>query len=628
MNFTGKLLTESWTTNSYRATTSLQRKFLQEQDTGVRFAAEAERTTAMKIADWLYDLAFQYKKTKLWTKLYDMDLFAVKLSDGEIGYISVMGKDGKVCSLALYLGDAGFRSFSRVASISPQTDDLFVFHETMMSQECIQCGLEERALLDEEEYEEVKAYADTHGIRLTGKNAYPQFRRFERNCYPWQLQTEQDQKRMGEALAAAIACSGRLGQKKLSAREMRNRAEIEEQIPLFIPQEEQFACEWMKLPELHPERIPQPVEMNDVSLARLKKCKKIPELECELIRLPKAAQAEEGKAPRFPILLAAVNPKVHKMLPMEGFMDYENRPEEYLDQFIRMLSEQNICPKKIQVQDERTHAFLEAFCARAGIQLQEKVYLDDLEEMKDDMWDFLMGEGEPVDDFDEDEESEQDDLEELQHLIEMLSQAEEQDLKELPPHVPMVLEMVAQQKILSEPLQEKLEALIEKIQAANSKKQTRKTAKKKQKKNAPRSQHSYVISVSIETGCYRHIQIGASSTLVELHRAILDSIDFMDDHGHAFFMDNQAWSYWDSYWAFDMDEDEQQRCTADYTLEEAGLCEGKKFKYLFDLGDEWMFQCRVLKELSGDTPEPVIVRSKGTALEQYGGWGYDWDDED
>ena len=39
-----------------------------------------------KIPDSLYDLAFQYKETRLWKKLWDSELFAVKLDDGSIGY--------------------------------------------------------------------------------------------------------------------------------------------------------------------------------------------------------------------------------------------------------------------------------------------------------------------------------------------------------------------------------------------------------------------------------------------------------------------------------------------------------------------------------------------------------------
>ena len=46
---------------------------------------------------------------------------------------------------------------------------------------------------------------------------------------------------------------------------------------------------------------------------------------------------------------------------------------------------------------------------------------------------------------------------------------------------------------------------------------------------------SYVVSVSLGTGCYRHIRIGDQETLDRLHELILDAFDFDDDHAHAFF---------------------------------------------------------------------------------------------
>ena len=64
----------------------------------------------------LYRLAFAYKKTKLWKKLSDGQLFAVALSDGETGYCSVMGALGEHIALALYPGASGLRSYSMLAS--------------------------------------------------------------------------------------------------------------------------------------------------------------------------------------------------------------------------------------------------------------------------------------------------------------------------------------------------------------------------------------------------------------------------------------------------------------------------------------------------------------------------------
>lgn len=41
--------------------------------------------------DLLYDKVLAYQQTKLWNSLWDTNLFAVKYSDGKIGYCCVMG---------------------------------------------------------------------------------------------------------------------------------------------------------------------------------------------------------------------------------------------------------------------------------------------------------------------------------------------------------------------------------------------------------------------------------------------------------------------------------------------------------------------------------------------------------
>ena len=124
---------------------------------------------------------------------------------------------------------------------------------------------------------------------------------------------------------------------------------------------------------------------------------------------------------------------------------------------------------------------------------------------------------------------------------------------------------------------------------------------------------SFVISVSLRTGCYRHIQISANATLYQLHQVILNAFDFDDDHQHAFFMDNRVWSPVDVY--FSSKGDARDRLTKKYTLNKIALTVGQKFKYLFDFGDEWVFQCKVLRELEERTAVPRVIRSVGEGPE-------------
>ena len=137
---------------------------------------------------------------------------------------------------------------------------------------------------------------------------------------------------------------------------------------------------------------------------------------------------------------------------------------------------------------------------------------------------------------------------------------------------------------------------------------------------------SYVISASLGTGCYRHIRIGEQETLDRLHGVILNAFDFDDDHAHAFFMDDRYWSGVRAYYADCVDEAEKY--SSDVTLRQLQLEKEDKFKFLFDFGDQWRFQCKVLRELEENTDIPGVVRAVGEAPEQYPDWEDEYEEDD
>ena len=108
----------------------------------------------------LYDLAFQYKKAGIWKKMWDSDLFAVKLDDGETGYVSIMGKNGEYCSLGLYIGMEGIKSYFYTADHSEDTNvSYLISHELLLQQECLQLALESKDDLHPDELDELREYA-------------------------------------------------------------------------------------------------------------------------------------------------------------------------------------------------------------------------------------------------------------------------------------------------------------------------------------------------------------------------------------------------------------------------------------------------------------------------------------
>lgn len=94
---------------------------------------------------------------------------------------------------------------------------------------------------------------------------------------------------------------------------------------------------------------------------------------------------------------------------------------------------------------------------------------------------------------------------------------------------------------------------------------------------------SYVISVSLGKGCYRHIRVSGNDTLDDLAGYILNAFDFDFDHLYSFFMDNQWWSDAEEY-ASPYAENPPYADKA--KLSKFALQKGKQFKFLFDYGDE------------------------------------------
>lgn len=135
---------------------------------------------------------------------------------------------------------------------------------------------------------------------------------------------------------------------------------------------------------------------------------------------------------------------------------------------------------------------------------------------------------------------------------------------------------------------------------------------------------SRVISVRLAPGCYRHVRIPSDYTLEDLAAVIIAAFEFDNDHAHAFFMDNQEWSDADAYYMAFEDEEDDERHTCDYTLDV--LKPGQSFKFVFDFGDNWCFQCKFLREMA-NCEEAELLRAKGEPPEQYP-MMEEWDDDE
>ncbi len=228
----------------------------------------------------------------------------------------------------------------------------------------------------------------------------------------------------------------------------------------------------------------------------------------------------------------------------------EEEAEELMNNYIEALCGQELCPEALLARDERTFAFLEDFCRELKISLKIEPELPTLDEMQEDFADALNAGMNP-----------EEDIEDL--LTAMMSMGPEA-LSILPDDIVDELRQIAEEEGCEDTEDDIMSLLSGFLDMVAD-------GKANQGEGDPRPtsaelEESYVISVSLGTGCYRHIKIAAGDYLCDL-----------------------------------------------------GLYKDRKFKYLFDFGDEWRFQCKVLRAEPGAVKRPQIIRSKGTAPKQYGG---------
>lgn len=578
------------------------------------------------VSDELMQAAFQYKKTKLWKKVTDTELFAVRLSDGEIAYVCIMGMAGQHCALAVYVGQVGIDSYMRL--LNAQSEDVIASltmlqrQEFFMQQSCLQCILAAPSELSPEEYREVQTFLKAHKIKQNKYESCPQFKKYQPRHIPWNLQSEQEERILSEVLMAAVEMAKIL--EKITAvevgfQDVRNHVT---QIPLLDRENGKYILKMTQLSQMLPLVYPSPSPSNDIGIAKMRKGKRRGVWECEIVQFPTPVQNYAKEVPAFPIGILAVEDVTGYLLPVSPVMDLEKEADKLLDCLMEAFFTEKLCPKAFHVRDERTCCFLRALCDKLNIALLIKENLPALDDAEEAFMEhFSEGSGQKA---------------EVATLLNEILNFSDEDIQAMPKELRDQLNELVKYGITPDSFSGGANKILQFAKARHREvdKETRKVAQKQEGSKIvsliPTDQEdlsgqgelgkSVLISVTYETGCYRHLQISTNNTLYDLHKAILKAFAFQDNRAHVFFMDNVVWSDQDAYYA-DGIEDASKK-TINCSLKKLHLSVGLKFKYLFDFGEEWLFQCKVLRYTDEVTKEPLVLKSKGEAPDRYGDW--DW----
>ena len=398
--------------------------------------------------DRMYELALRFKGTKLWQMLYDDEVFAVKLSDGEIGYCSVLGMLGDHYALTLYVGSEGYQSYRLLLDADYESLTALSMDLLMISQNCLQCSFENREMLSDEELDEVRQYAQANGKTVKGRNAYPQFAKYQEGRVPWDIETAEDEQRICDALSAAIALKKILRQYSKEDLRLYSLQGDGKKIPMMAYENNRWIVKYTQLPEPS-KSYPEPLFTNEVLAARIRRKKKRGIWECGTIRIPEPVQEEghEEEAPYYPLGLISVDPKTEMVKP--PILANGEDTAKLMNDFAVQLLNTDVPPKTISCGDDRCFALLKDFCEKTGIQIERSDELEALDEVLQSLLENMA----------EDEEDEDSADEELNELLEKLAFLSDADLRSAPKDIKEMLYNMAEMGVLPDELSQRIKKL-------------------------------------------------------------------------------------------------------------------------------------------------------------------------
>ena len=118
--------------------------------------------------------------------------------------------------------------------------------------------------------------------------------------------------------------------------------------------------------------------------------------------------------------------------------------------------------------------------------------------------------------------------------------------------------------------------------------------------------------------CSRTIRMNQSDLLYELHLAIQDAFDFDNDHLFDFRIGKGALKK--TYCMADYLNYSDELPVEETLIGELELAKGENFTYLFDYGDCWWFDIKVVRIADGNIPKPILIESVNDAPIQYPAW--------
>lgn len=333
-------------------------------------------------SEWkqLYIEAEKIKDLAPWQVLEEDMIFGVQNPEtDDIGFVSIMGTLGEHLAIAVYLGDAALYDFWLVHQQQAPPEHILEVPQ-------LQASFEDRNELLADDRNVIKSL----GLKYRGRQAWPMFRSYRPGHVPWPL-TGEEARYLTHVLAQTRNIVQRLQETPDLLHPPDNISYLVRVSEIGTNGEINWSDQMMRVPP--PENEGQEVLLNKEMLEyvhELKPTRTI--LEVDFFLTPMQIQEKEDERARFGYLLLVVDKKGGMVLGfeiMESAPSFSDMLARVPQAFLSILAQNQLHPRRIDVQSPRTHALLKPVCDYLEIKLKSARRLPAMESAQQGLLSFL-----------------------------------------------------------------------------------------------------------------------------------------------------------------------------------------------------------------------------------------------
>lgn len=347
----------------------------------------------MILTDSMLDAAFRFRETVAWKTLDDSKIFAVKLSNGQNVYCSIMGNGGEHYSLGIYIGEEGFSSYLRIL----KSDGSMITNlRNVTKADCINCDFMQAKEIDNKVKKIIRQYAESHGISIPRKHGWVDFTRVKPYKAQWCITDSDDAMIAEEALRAAIFLANEFKDKGYEEVGLDPNSDYPSnkggaKIPLIVHDDNGYSILSTQTPALKDIEYVSPIFNNDILAHNIASMHKTGTILCRMEHIQAPIMSKDDEQPQLPGMFIMLNQSDGEMLPPCTTIDYPDDTQKVLTELANHFCMLGIHPEKIIVSDMPTFALISDFCNKCGIKLKKIDSMPELDYACDCMAQYMVG---------------------------------------------------------------------------------------------------------------------------------------------------------------------------------------------------------------------------------------------